>query len=97
MICDVLNLFLLRFATNILKNVMKKKSVTSLAIALFILGCAKTSSYRNSSTEDSQRSQEIIDGKARADSATQIRIKPRINNNTLIKPPSNKGKGKGKG
>ena len=34
-----------------------------------------------------------MDGKARADSATQIKVKPNINNKPLIKPSGEKGNG----
>ena len=60
---------------------------------MFLLACAKSSNYSESSFEEMEKSQKIMDGKARADSATQIKVNPNINNKPLIKPSSEKGNG----
>ena len=60
---------------------------------MFLLACAKTSNFRDSSFEEMEKSQKIMDGKARADSATQIKVKPNINNKPLIKPSGEKENG----
>ena len=72
---------------------MKKIAVASIALSMLLVACAKTSYYRESSVEEMENSQKIMDGKARADSATQIKVKPNINNKPLIKPSSEKGNG----
>tara|TARA_B100001939_G_scaffold239190_1_gene206496 strand:+ start:193 stop:411 length:219 start_codon:yes stop_codon:yes gene_type:complete len=72
---------------------MKNIVVASIALSMFLVACAKTSNYRESSVEEMEKSQKIMDGKARADSATQIKVKPNINNKPLIKPSSEKGNG----
>ena len=73
---------------------MKKIAVVSMTLSMFLIGCAQTSSHRESSAEEMTKSQKIMDGKARADSATQIKVKSNINNKPLIKPSSEKGNGK---
>ena len=72
---------------------MKKIAVVSMTLSMFLIGCAQTISYSGSSAEEMEKSQKIIDGKARADSATQIKVKSNINNKLLIKPSSEKGNG----
>ena len=72
---------------------MNKIAVASIALSMLLVACAKTSHYRESSVEEMEKSQKIMDGKARADSATQIKVKPNINNKPLIKPSSEKGNG----
>ena len=72
---------------------MKKIAVASITLSMFLVTCAKTSNYRESSLEEMEKSQKIMDGKARADSATQIKVKPNINNKPLIKPSREKGNG----
>jgi hypothetical protein len=72
---------------------MKKIAIASITLSIFLVACAKSSNHRESSLEEMEKSQKIMDGKARADSATQIKIKPNINNKPLIKPSSEKGNG----
>ena len=72
---------------------MKKMAVASITLSMFLISCAKTSNYGESSVEEMEKSQKIMDGKARADSATQIKVKPNINNKPFIKPSSEKGNG----
>ena len=72
---------------------MKKIAIASITLLIFLVGCAKSSNYRESSFEEMEKSQKIMDGKARADSATQIKVKPNIYNKPLIKPSSEKGNG----
>lgn len=72
---------------------MKRIAIASITLSMFLLACAKTSNFRDSSFEEMEKSQKIMDGKARADSATQIKVKPNINNKPLIKPSSEKGNG----
>ena len=72
---------------------MKKIAIASITLSIFLAACAKSSNYRESSLEEMEKSQKIMDGKARADSATQIKVKPNINNKPLIKPSSEKGNG----
>ena len=72
---------------------MKKIAIASITLSIILVACAKSSNYRESSFEEIEKSQKIMDGKARADSATQIKVKPNINNKPLIKPASEKGNG----
>ena len=72
---------------------MKKIAIASITLSIFLLACAKSSNYRESSFEEMEKSQKIMDGKARADSASQIKVKPNINNKPLIKPSGEKGNG----
>ena len=72
---------------------MKKIAIASITLSIFLAACAKSSNYRESSLEEMEKSQKIMDGKARADSATQIKVKPNINNKPLIKPSGEKGNG----
>ena len=72
---------------------MKKIAIASITLSMFLLACAKSSNYRESSFEEMEKSQKIMDGKTRADSATQIKVKPNINNKPFIKPSGEKGNG----
>ena len=72
---------------------MKKIAIAYITLSMFLLACARTSNYRESSFEEIEKSKKIMDGKARADSATQIKVKPNINNKPLIKPSGEKENG----
>ena len=72
---------------------MKKLAVTSITLSIFLIGCAKTSNYRELSDEEREKAEKIMDGKARADSATQIKVKSNIKNKPFIKPSNEKGNG----
>ena len=73
---------------------MKKIAIASITLSIILVACAKSSNYRESSFEEMEKSQKIMDGKARADSATQIKVKPNINNKPFIKPSVGNGNGK---
>lgn len=73
---------------------MKKIAVTSITLSMFLISCAKSSNYRESYLEEIEKSQKIMDGKARADSASQIKVNSKIHNKPFIKPSVGKGNGK---
>jgi len=73
---------------------MKKIAVASITLSMFLISCAKTSIYGESSVEEMEKSQKIMDGKARADSASQIKVNSKIHNKPFIKPSVGNGNGK---
>lgn len=73
---------------------MKKIAFVFITLSMLLVACAQTSIHREMSIEEMEKSQKIMEGKARADSATQIKVKPNIINKPIIKPSREKGNGK---
>ena len=73
---------------------MKKIAFAFITLSMLLVACAQTSSHREMSIEEMEQSQKIMDGKARADSASQIKVKHKIHNRPFFKPTGGKGNGK---
>lgn len=72
---------------------MKKIALAFITLSMLLVACAKTSSHREMSIEEMEKSQKIMDGKARADSASQIRIVPNPNPQKSFNKPKRIGNG----